>query len=759
MHVRCWHVLLALGLATGLSLSGCSPAPERRLAHSVRRELAAGQEASAQWRQAAQGAEALSNEAALGALYLERLQLGLGSPFRLIDFALNDPRLPDSTRVRLAWAILAELVEGNAYRIDPRVLDRAGTLGLRARPGLGAEHLRVIENAIARADHPVAAETGLRTAYTIAWSEGLVSGEAPRLIANVAALLVDRELAHDDAHALMRELSNTGGELALMLQSWRAERRLEVERPRPALATELEIESIRIAHDVLAELRVLALTNVAGSWVQTETRAQEPGTLQAEALRTLEALESALDPPPQTPIVIAARQLTREAAPLPWLSSAERGIRAKFAARALNEESFVLEYARLSAQSPHDAAPARAALQAAIGLRAYSQEAPWFPGMPAPAARDLRERYGLSAISFDASVPAHWRPYYRRMLASALDDLHRVMPAINLRGLHVHFGAASLGDVLAMHDPQGRRLVLPPATSAGTIGHELAHDLDWQVALRRYRVRGDYATDRADRTRDLALATRVRNLAASSRAASPGGTSSAHARRPAEIFARNVDWYLAVSLAREGRRNGYLSSVQDEVITGYGTVRPPDVSGEAGEALMTILAELAPLYREQEDAFRGLYGRSRTQRGYDLVRRVTEAPALPTAAGIFAAVSAARDSALTLIEGNECGYPRQFVPAELQAARRSIVLAAADARARGAALRQAERWLGTRARLELAGHFYGGPLSLPAVDSMRTSALSDIASQVHELGADVNVGTMDPFQMPGLACAAPRSPF
>src|SRR5688500_5434107 len=113
MQLRCWYIPLAvLGLAAGLSQSGCSPAPERRLAHSVRRELAAGQQASAGWLQAARGSESLSNEAALGALYLERLQRGLGSPFRLIDFALNDPRLTEASRARLAWAILAELVKG-----------------------------------------------------------------------------------------------------------------------------------------------------------------------------------------------------------------------------------------------------------------------------------------------------------------------------------------------------------------------------------------------------------------------------------------------------------------------------------------------------------------------------------------------------------------------------------------------------------------------------------------------------------------------
>src|SRR2546423_15696368 len=47
--------------------------------------------------------------------YLERLRLRLGNPFRLADFALADPRLNDSTRSRLACAILARLRRGDAY--------------------------------------------------------------------------------------------------------------------------------------------------------------------------------------------------------------------------------------------------------------------------------------------------------------------------------------------------------------------------------------------------------------------------------------------------------------------------------------------------------------------------------------------------------------------------------------------------------------------------------------------------------------------
>src|SRR5438105_14831475 len=55
--------------------------------------------------------------------YLERLRLGLGSPFRLADFALADPRLDDTTRMRVAWAILARVRRGAAYGVDPSVAD------------------------------------------------------------------------------------------------------------------------------------------------------------------------------------------------------------------------------------------------------------------------------------------------------------------------------------------------------------------------------------------------------------------------------------------------------------------------------------------------------------------------------------------------------------------------------------------------------------------------------------------------------------
>src|SRR3954468_19271275 len=69
--------------------------------------------------------------------YLERLRIGLGSPFRLVDEALNDPRLDSATGSRVAWALLARLRRGDAYVIDPQVLDGSGPWSTDGRGATG----------------------------------------------------------------------------------------------------------------------------------------------------------------------------------------------------------------------------------------------------------------------------------------------------------------------------------------------------------------------------------------------------------------------------------------------------------------------------------------------------------------------------------------------------------------------------------------------------------------------------------------------
>src|SRR2546423_7297342 len=101
--------------------------------------------------------------------YLERLRLGLGSPFRLVDFALSDPRLDDSTRSRVAWAILARLRRGDAYVIDSAV---ASAFGSTVR---GADQLALIHRTIESARDPRAGELTVRLAFALAAGEQTVA--------------------------------------------------------------------------------------------------------------------------------------------------------------------------------------------------------------------------------------------------------------------------------------------------------------------------------------------------------------------------------------------------------------------------------------------------------------------------------------------------------------------------------------------------------------------------------------------------------
>jgi hypothetical protein len=70
------------------------------MTREVAREMRSGAEFARQLDQALSttAAESISVADAVAGGYLERLRLGLGSPFRLIDYALADPLLTDSVR-------------------------------------------------------------------------------------------------------------------------------------------------------------------------------------------------------------------------------------------------------------------------------------------------------------------------------------------------------------------------------------------------------------------------------------------------------------------------------------------------------------------------------------------------------------------------------------------------------------------------------------------------------------------------------------
>src|SRR4028119_2443191 len=73
---------------------------------------------------------------------------------------------------------------------------------------------------------------------------------------------------------------------------------------------------------------------------------------------------------------------------------------------------------------------------------------------------------------------------------------------LGARGAAVRFGSTGKeGVALAIHDPHGRTIHLPPESGAGAIAHEVGPDLDWQVAHARYGTHAAYATEDAIRNR------------------------------------------------------------------------------------------------------------------------------------------------------------------------------------------------------------------------------------------------------------------
>lgn len=632
--------------------------------------------------------------------YLERLRLGLGSPFRLADYALRDPRLDDSTRRRVARAIVARTLAGESYVVDPAALDHVGTTERDVMPGTGQRHLALIEATLAGEAHPRGGELAVRLAYALAAAEGSAGRFATVLASRAAALARDRAIATRDARALIAAARADRSDPLLLLPAWRAARRFEVERPTmaPIPAAEEE-QAVRKAIALLPALR-----DIADDSASTRTASVIPTLLGPGAARRLGDLLSVADAPPQAPVVIAVegyrQPLTSGAGRTPT-----RRARARFTARARGEESLAAERALATWGGAYadGAEPSLATLAAAVSLRAYAQEEVWFAGSPAPTAEELRSRLGLRAVTFDADVPPAWHGYATHMLVSAVSDLHRVFPALGMQGLTVRFRSRPGAGSLALHSPTTRTVDLPLMTSAGTIAHELAHDLDWQAARASDGRAGDYRTDRAVRERREGLAATVRALSATTLVApARDRREESAARRPAEVFARSADWYVAAVLASEGRRNGYLTSVQDEMLAGYTAVMPPDAAGDRAAALVALLGGMTWLPPAARDEFLARWGPSRTPTALDIARRALDAPLRDLRIQLDATPRDDAPFGFIEVGGWRFRSVDACVPSPLEdpgspsaAARRALLHAVADARARDLVHRALRRW-GTR---------------------------------------------------------------
>ena len=761
--LRKYRLRLALVLLPLLGCSGGAGAGRVDAGGALER----GEERASELIELARESPLVEGPEAIELLYLERLRLGLGSPFRLMEQALADERIEPERRRRLAEALLVLTHEGRGY-----VIDAAGVAGPRGRsePLVAAAHLRLATDAVAEASDPRTGEEGVRLAYLLAQAEGVVDPVLMRGVAHAASLVRDRELARRDARALVREAYAAARDPLDLVVEWRTARRFAVESPPlVTLSSEAEGQAIRLAQRLSEAIRD---AEESAEELPTYRRIAPASLLNAA---TASALSRTLEPmPPQAPVAVAVSLAGR-------MFAGSYGIEpdtlaAELKRRMPNEERLALQQAVLLEHQP-ELRPllARASLAAASGLRAYAQEAVWRPGMAAPSTRELVAQFGLADVTFASSVPAAWRPYYRRMLHSALLDLQRVLPALDVRGLRIVIGPVPSSGALALHNPGQRAIYLPPETGAGTIAHEIAHDLDWQVARRRYRVRGDYGSDLAARRERVDhLAATYQGLTGAALTDNSGTPiDRPHHTRPAEIFARSIDWLVAASLARDGRVNGYLTSIQDEILTGYGTAVPPDVNGRVPAALMTILDEVAPMRAEHRSWYLEAYGLGRELAATDLVSIINEVPADESdfaraamndstsglAGGSHAPLSNSfarlRQAADAAVAAGVCRLVSSRLEPRGTGARTELIESAIAARAHGLARAYAVKMMGPSGAEALAERFGPGPWSTP-VEPAQAGALLALVQAVNEVTAPRALDT-DRWRIGGAVWAPPCS--
>ncbi|MDR0787466.1 MAG: hypothetical protein LBG44_06325 [Gemmatimonadota bacterium] len=711
------RVLLAFLFLVILSLGACSRISSGAFNGDVNGLVTEGRAYLAEL--SSRPADHLADHEVIALGYAERARLGLGSPFRLIEYALRDPDLPDETRTLVAYGILSRALDGATYFVDPRVLERARLGGITSALNAGTRQLELIEEAVSGAPTVMAGERTVRLGYLLTASDGTADPVANTIVAHVAAMIGDRRRAREDASRLLRTARNTHEDPLTLLEAWRRELRFSVEQPRMVPVTMREEEAEARNGPIFAmALRSLAQrlgspTTLVDESADGEDLNSRP-FLEGHVAERLRALSSLRDYPAQAPVAVAVEINRDGLSGGMGLTRVQRLAREEFVGEAWNEEKLAAGAGVLTGMGADVGDRlSLVLLQAATFLRVWNQEEPWFPGDPAPAVREMEARFGISSISFDDGLPDSWRSYYLRMLARSLTELQRVLPRTSVRGVEIVIGKLP-GDAqaLALHEPGSRTLYLPPRSGAGTIAHELAHDLDWQLARRRYVVRGGYATDMAVRdNRGDRIAAAMMELSASLVQPDLDDESMPRLGRPAEVFARGTDWLVAAVLARDGRLGGYLTSFQDPVLTGYGTTRGPDISGAAVPALLAILDEVSPVPEPAREWVLNRYGPSRTLMGSELAGAVIDAGRdLP----LEARLQKIHDAGLRLYQAvGDCGFSSAAGIRRLTAAQHTLADVSLGAATRGAAV-DAIRSLATE---------FGGVYTRRAADAWITRRL------------------------------------
>jgi hypothetical protein len=474
--------------------------------------------------------------------------------------------------IDVAWAVVDRLFRGDVYQIDPRALD------IISQPGTGAGHLEVIRDVIGGADDPHVATAALRIAYALAASSGVTSLTSLPVVAEVASQVRDRALAIRDLQRAVPRARDDGVDLVEEIIHSRELRVLAVERPVLGAPSAREREdAIEMAPAILERIgRVSASAPESAS----------PSLLDRSAAAWLASLAADRPPLAAIRVPVSGRSGTLRAD-----STLPRAALPVIAAAA-NEESLIAAFAYADhASAGLSPALRRLMVSAGVALRAHAQDRVRSPAEMLSTGA-VMGRYGLKAITFDRDVPREWRPFYTQMIADALDDFELVLPGYDPIGLSFRVEMGGLPDsALAMHDPRTHTIRLSAMTPSGTLAHELAHDVDWRAARRLFAKSGGYATDRSLRESAIRLSSTVRGLT-TARIAGRNRISPHGSSRPAEVFARSVDWFVADALAAVGRSNGYLTAIEDPLLAGFASMPADAPSQGAARALVGTLMEM-----------------------------------------------------------------------------------------------------------------------------------------------------------------------
>jgi len=301
---------LAIAVSWAIATRGSRRVP---MTPEVAREMRAGADFAARIETllTAASAESISVADAVAQNYLERLRLGLGSPFRLIDYALADRMLPDTTKRLLAYALLQRTLDGDAYHVPTAALMNAGNVLAELPAQLAGRHVALIDSVVANATDPRGGELTVREAYRIAAAGGSVGRRGPWLGTQVAAIARDRVMARKDVINLLATARRNHIDPLGLIPVWRLERRFSVERPvMDALAPEVERRALANVAPVVRSIDSLAADERRYTRDSADTAGPGTRRLSDDAARRMASVASVRAAPPQAPITVGVATIS-----------------------------------------------------------------------------------------------------------------------------------------------------------------------------------------------------------------------------------------------------------------------------------------------------------------------------------------------------------------------------------------------------------------------------------------------------------------